>query len=136
MVIYDSLGVPVGGLMDVEFVVYFEGDVGVPAGDFHCFGIGTPMPSRAIVDPVSKAVCDIYGALIEAQGGSPSSGEASEWYADGVGLVQRYMWGSTPDYMMTLRWHNLPTPTVATTWGSLKSRFLPAGEVWRREASR
>lgn len=130
VIFYDSLGVPMTDPMDFAYEVYFEGEVTVPDGTYYCYGIGSPYSPYTVLASAPEA-CHGMDAALTTTGGSPPMGEAVVWHADGLGIVQGYMWEYTPDYLMKLEWHSLPVGVQATTWGALKSRFIPRDNARR-----
>jgi hypothetical protein len=92
----------------IDFLVYDEGVITVPAGDFYSFGIGENVLAGAL--PASFA---LTGEADEARGGS-----ASDWWCDGLGRSQ---YDSFDRYQLASS--NLPTPVDYKTWGRIKELY-------------
>jgi hypothetical protein len=118
--VYELDGTPTGmEPFNYPLAVHFVGEIIVPAGTFQCFGVGfdawTP-----ILRLNSGRAYDIYGRRVRVEG-VPGSRDATEWYSEGVGLIQ-YSYLTDPGEMMKLTWWQ-PTPVARGSWGSIKARF-------------
>lgn len=97
-------------------VVVFEGNITVPAGTFYTYGVGYDDQPPSI--SVAGNNFDIFARYRgEASSEGALVAEASDWYCDGVGLVQF-------DAFKMTGWS--PPGTTATdesSWGSIKRLF-------------
>jgi len=104
---------------DYPLAVHFEGEVAVPAGSFQCFGVGFDLSTPVLRLDCGRAY-DIYGRRLSA-GAACRSGDATEWYAEGVGLVQNSYLTDPGELMKLVSWE--PTAVEATSWGRVKALF-------------
>lgn len=104
---------------DIDWSVQEQVTLQVPAGGFPCFGVGPVPPSPALAAPDGLAL-GLDGRVLAAAPSAlaPGPSSATEWYADGVGLVQ-YDTGER----YVLQSANLPTPAARSSWGRLKRLY-------------
>lgn len=90
-----------------------------PAGTFECFGVGQVAPPVLAFAPEGQS-WGLDGRVRAPATGTLGTGPASatEWYADGVGLVQ---YDTGVPY--TLQSYDLVTPAVTSTWGRIKQLY-------------
>lgn len=104
---------------DSDWRVQQQVRLSVPAGEFECFGVGQIAPPEFAAAPQGRALA-LDGRLAPASAASLSPGpaSASEWYADGVGLVQ---YRTDVPYVLTAC--SLPTPVASSSWGRIKGLY-------------
>jgi len=100
--------------LDATYEAYEVIDLVVPAGTFHCVGIG-PVPPVAVTAQVARA-----GTSFDGRSYGPASTGSSplttDWLSAGVGFVQH-----RDDVPFQLVSYGTTTSTRATTWGRLKA---------------
>ena len=105
---------------DLNMAVKTEVTLNMLAGTFTCFGVGQVAPPGLSFAAAPGVTLGLDGRVIgdaaHSLGTGPAS--ASDWYADGVGLVQYYT-----DVLFQLSAANLPTPTAQSSWGRLKQLY-------------
>ena len=105
---------------DLNMAVQSQVTLNVLAGSFTCFGVGQVAPPLLNFAAAPGVTLGLDGRVIgdggQMLGNAPDS--ATDWYADGVGLVQ-YNVGM----LFQLSGANLPTPTAHTSWGRLKQLY-------------
>jgi len=105
---------------DLNMAVQSEVTLNLLAGNFSCFGVGQVAPPLLNFAAAPGVTLGLDGRVIgeggQMFGNAPDS--ATEWFADGVGVVQYY--SST---LFQLSTANLPTPTAQTSWGRLKQLY-------------
>ncbi len=118
--LYDFQGHYQGEEFDYPLQVYSEGDLVVPAGTFHTYGIGYDPQPVLIRSPSG----DAYDLLLHRVDPSGTQGreDGTDFYSDGVGLVQ-YIVTTPPETWFKLQWWNPPTPPQESTWGKIKALF-------------
>lgn len=104
---------------DLYWKVQEQVTVPSPAGTFECVGVGQVAPPAFAAAP-GGAPLALDGTVIRPAEGPLDNGpsSATEWYADGVGLV-RYDTGVP--YL--LQSYDLVTPAVTSSWGRLKRLY-------------
>jgi hypothetical protein len=118
---YDLDGTPwEGDPFDYALRVYTEGALTVPAGDFYSYGVGYDIGSGFVLGG-RQGTFDVFGRRV---GDSQLAADnATEWYSDGVGVVQSCDF-TDRQYASRLLSYELPTAsTQVTTWGQLKAVF-------------
>ena len=95
------------GTFPLTYAVLEAGDLTVPAGTFYAFGIGTP--------PEIGARFASAGAFTVTGDRITTLAVATDWWAEGVGLVR------TGDYVLEA--FGGPTGADAITWGGLKALY-------------
>ena len=105
---------------DVYMAVQSQVTLNVLAGTFTCFGVGQVAPpalsfaaAPGVMLGLDGRVIDDFGQMLD---NSPES--ATEWYADGVGLVQ---YNSSTLFQLSTA--NLPTPATRSSWGHIKQLY-------------
>jgi hypothetical protein len=117
---YDLEGNPLGmGPFDYGLMVYSVGDVTVPAGTFHAYGIGAYF-GRPLMQGRAGRVYDVLGRRLRVSVDAGSR-EASDWYAEDVGLVQHSSQASPEKTMKLTAWQ--PSPVRDVGWGRIKALF-------------
>lgn len=101
----------------ITFLVTAEGAITVTAGTFSTFEVQEvePSPDLTFGDDVRF---NLLGHRLPEDHGA-SDGGAHDWYADGVGVVRQDVGGETLNLVVV----NSPTPTLDSTWSTLKSLF-------------
>jgi hypothetical protein len=100
--------------------VYTEGVLAVPAGDFYSYGVGYDIGSGLVLVG-RQGNFDVLGRRVGSS--ELAADNATEWYSDGVGVVQSCDF-TDRQYASRLLWYDLPSvSTQPTTWGRLKSMF-------------
>jgi hypothetical protein len=101
----------------LEFDVTEEVTLAQPAGTFHAYGVGqlVPLPGPAFEQGVARA---LDGRKLSTGGERIYETYTSDWYTEGVGVVQY----DTAD-LYQLVGYGLATPVAASTWGSLKRLY-------------
>lgn len=104
---------------DLYWAVAEEVTLSPPAGTFHCFGVGQVAPPAVAFAPEGQA-WGIDGRVARRATGVLGTGPASatEWYSDGVGLVQ---FDTGVPYV--LQSYDVPTPAVTSSWGRIKGLY-------------
>jgi len=117
---YDLDGNPLGwGPFDYGYMVYSVGNVTVPAGTFYAYGVGFYL-GRALPCGRDELAHDVLVGL--ARSGTDSVfREATDWYAEEVGLVQRASQMSPERTMRLTAWQ--PSPVRDVGWGRIKALF-------------
>jgi len=90
-----------------------------PAGSFDTFGVGRliPLPGPALGGRPSLT---LDGRHVPAQPPGIYTISTTDWYAEGVGVVQY----STGDLFQLVSYPNpSPVPTLATSWGAIKRLY-------------
>jgi hypothetical protein len=106
--------------IDYPLRVYTEGVLTVPAGDFYCYGVGYDTGSGPLLVG-RQGTFDVLGRRV---GASQLAGDNStEWYSDGVGVVQSCDFTDRQYASRLVSYHLVPVSTQATTWGRLKAIF-------------
>jgi len=104
---------------DLYWAVAEELSLSPPAGTFQCFGVGQVAPPAITFAPEGQA-WGIDGRVLRSAPGVLGTGPASatEWYADGVGLVQ---YNTGVPYL--LQSYDLTVPAVTSSWGRIKGLY-------------
>jgi hypothetical protein len=119
--IYDLDGTPWGDPpIDHRLRVYFEGNVGVPAGEFYSFGVGWDVGVVLLESPTGE-VYDVFGRHVSA-GEELTQADITDWYSDGIGLVQHTVWAAG-QHPLELQWWSSPVSTRSSSWGRIKQLF-------------
>lgn len=107
------------GEFDLYWAVAEEVAVQVPAGTFMCFGVGQVAPP-ALQATTRGVTLGLDGRITVPAGAQQDDGpaSASEWYANGIGLVQ-YDTGSR----FVLQSTNVTTPATTSSWGRIKRLY-------------
>jgi hypothetical protein len=106
--------------IDYPLRVYTEGTITVPAGDFYSYGVGYDTPFGSLLTS-RQGTFDVLGRRVA--GSQSTTDNATEWYSDGVGVVQSCYY-TDRQYAFRLLSYGLPTvPTQATTWGRVKALY-------------
>jgi len=109
-----------GDSFDFAFQVYTEGRLTVPAGEFYAYGVG-PDTGPGLMFTTRQGTFDMF---LQWVGDSQlTAGNATEWYADGVGVVQQCNDTNTEYAFHLLSYWLPPVSTQPTTWGRLKAMF-------------
>lgn len=106
---------------DLYWKVQEQVTVPTPAGTFDCVGVGqVAPPGPAFATAPGGALLGLDGRVVSPAEGPADNGppSATEWYADGVGLV-RYDTG-VPYLLQSF---DLVTPAVTSSWGRIKRLF-------------
>ncbi len=112
-------GTPLGtDPIDYPAYVSFAGNLEVPAGTFYSFGIAWGR-DLTVFHPRSGETYDIFGRRVRP-GSEAIQRQATEWYSEGVGMVQ-YLYPSPDDMLKLTSWQ--PTPVATESWGTIKSHF-------------
>lgn len=108
---YDLPGMVPDFTLAIAFTTYEDVTLTEPAGTFHAFGIG-----QEYTPSFTKSVA---GRQLNLDGTQRiTTGQATDWYAAGVGEVQ-YNAGA----LFQLTGLNLPTPASALSWGYVKAAY-------------
>jgi hypothetical protein len=117
---YDLEGNPLGmGPFDCGLMMYSAGDATVPAGAFDAYGIGFHF-GRPLLPGWADRVYDVLGRRLRVSVDAGSR-EASDWYAEDVGLVQHSSQASPEKTMKLIAWQ--PSPVCDVGWGRIKALF-------------
>jgi hypothetical protein len=109
-----------GDPFDFPLRVYTEGILAVPAGAFYACGVGYDIGSGFVLTS-RQGTFDVFGRLIGSS--ALSTDNATEWYSDGVGVVQSCD-DTNKEYAFRLLSYDLPSvSTQPTTWGRMKAMF-------------
>jgi hypothetical protein len=118
---------PVGEPHDVCFRVYSIDQIELPSGMVTAFGIGSYLPDSlrwrsSVLQRSSVCPRSSGRGIFSWLDGRPIDFDATNWYTAGIGEVafrayQRFG---------LVSWTEPPTPVRRTTWGAIKSAFLPA----------
>jgi hypothetical protein len=108
----------VQGVFDVTFGVIEDVSLDVPAGTFHCVGVGeTGSATPALSAAILTRGLTLDGRTV-AVAATESSAAITDWYSAGMGDVQ-YAGSDT----FQLAAFGSTTPTVTTSWGALKASY-------------
>jgi hypothetical protein len=118
--LYDLDGNPMGSSIDYALQVYFEGDITVPAGEFYAYGVGEVIDRLEFRNDKGERF-DVLGRCLR-EADPPERDQATEWYADGIGLVQ-HTYVVPPEAWWQLQWWEQPTPALPMTWGAIKAGY-------------
>jgi hypothetical protein len=118
--LYDFQGNFQGDEFDYPLEVYFEGELVLPAGTFHSYGIGFDL-NPVFVDGPSGEIYDVQLNRIDPSD-ARSREDVTDWYTDGVGPVQ-YTITTPPETWFKLHWWNPSTRARESTWGQIKTLF-------------
>jgi hypothetical protein len=110
--VYDLPDTVYSETMVQTFVVYSEGPISVPAGDFYAYGVGTTVPPPGFSEPGKTVGLD--GRVTQVG----SLGLATDWWTEGVGEVQ---YKANDTYRLTS--YELITAVDPTSWGRIKAVF-------------
>ncbi len=114
---YDLFTDAVYATFPIRFDVTEDVMLSLPAGSFHAFGvvqaITLPLPSL-----LAKPALTLDGRTLGPQSPSIYSITTTDWFAEGVGVVQY----QSNDFYQLLGF-GLPTPTAQSSWGAIKRLF-------------
>jgi hypothetical protein len=105
---------------DYPLRVYTEGVVAVPAGSFYSYGVGDDTGSGLVLT-ARQGTFDVFGRRVA--GDQLTAGNASDWYSDGVGVVEFCDFRNTQDPSRLVSYELPSVSTQPTTWGQLKAMF-------------
>jgi hypothetical protein len=118
---YDLDGTPWGdGPFDYPLRVYFEGGVVVPAGEFYSFGVGYDVGVALLESPAGEFY-DIFGRHV-SPGQEPLQGDITDWYSDGIGLVQHTIY-SGGQHALQLCWWSHSVSARSSSWSRIKQLY-------------
>ena len=113
--IYDLHTNEVVAVYNIEYDVMEDVLLNLPAGSFQALGVGQSAASGPAV--AARRALTLDGRVLTAV---PSAvpGSVSDWYSEGVGVVQ-YSAGE----LFQLVGFGQPTPTLAASWGAIKRLY-------------
>ena len=116
IIMYDMATMNVVGEYDFTFGALEDVSLTVPAGTFHCYGVGQVVPVTA------KAILGARGLTLDgrraATGPGAAASSATDWFSSGVGAVQ-----TVSSDLFQLVSFSRPTPTLTSSWGRLKQLY-------------
>jgi hypothetical protein len=118
-VAYELPAMTVFANLDIQLQVMEDVVLTVPAGNFHCFGVGQVPIAGAQDGVVLSSIGQEFtldGRRVRA--GAQTLSDATDWYSDNVGDVQ-----IRSSALWMLSSYGAPTATAASTWGAIKRLY-------------